>query len=48
MVKNPTFTKNAPPVSVLAAHSTVAPTIYQIDPHFHASLNMQAAAGVEH
>ena len=48
VVDNPTFTKDAPPVSVLAADSTVAPTIYQVDPHFHASLNMQAAAGVEH
>ncbi|HTX76911.1 MAG TPA: carboxypeptidase regulatory-like domain-containing protein [Terracidiphilus sp.] len=48
VVKNPTFTTNAPPVSVLAANSTVAPTIYQVDPNFHASLNMQAAVGVEH
>ncbi len=48
VVNNPTFTKDAPPVSVLAADSTVAPTIYQVDPHFHDSLNMQAAAGVEH
>ena len=48
VVMNPTFTQNAPPVSVLAAQSAVAPTIYQVDPHFHASLNMQAAVGVEH
>jgi len=48
VVKNPTFTSNAPPVSVLAAESTVTPTIVQIDPHFRASLSMQAALGVEH
>jgi hypothetical protein len=48
VVKNPDFTTNAPPVSVLASASTVAPTLYQVNPRFHASLNMQAAAGVEH
>ncbi|HUY93926.1 MAG TPA: carboxypeptidase regulatory-like domain-containing protein [Terracidiphilus sp.] len=48
VVKNPTFTTNPPPVSVLASQSAVAPTIVQVDPHFRASLNMQAALGVEH
>ncbi|HWE86311.1 MAG TPA: carboxypeptidase regulatory-like domain-containing protein [Terracidiphilus sp.] len=48
VVKNPTFTSNAPPVSVLASQSAVSPTIVQVDPHFKASLNMQAAIGVEH
>ncbi|MGA9424740.1 MAG: carboxypeptidase regulatory-like domain-containing protein, partial [Terracidiphilus sp.] len=48
VVNNPTFTKDAPPVSVLAAESAVAPTIDQVDPNLHASLNMQAAVGVDH
>ena len=48
VVKNPTFTTNPPPVATLAAQSAVAPTIVQVDPHFKASLNMQAAVGVEH
>jgi hypothetical protein len=48
VVKNPSFTNNAPPLSVLASVSNVAPTIVQVDPHFKASINMQAAVGVEH
>ena len=48
IVKNPTFYENAPSPSELAALSTTAPTIYQISPDMHASLNMQAAIGVEH
>jgi len=48
VVKNPSFYQNAPPPSALASLSTVAPTIYQVAPNLRASLNMQAAAGVEH
>jgi hypothetical protein len=48
VVKNPTFFQNAPSASQLALLSTVAPTIYQIAPNLRASLNMQAAIGVEH
>jgi hypothetical protein len=48
VVKNPTFSQDAPPPSELATLSTAAPTIYSISPNLHASLNMQAAAGVEH
>ncbi len=48
VVKNPTFYQNAPSVSTLASMSSVAPTIYQISPDLKASLNMQAAVGVEH
>ena len=48
VVKNPDFYENAPPPSELAGLSTVAPTIYSISPNLHASLNMQAAVGVEH
>jgi hypothetical protein len=48
VVKNPDFYQDAPPPSALAAISTVAPTIYSISPSLHASLNMQAAVGVEH
>ncbi len=48
VVKNPSFYQDAPPPSELAALSTVAPTIYSISPRLHASINMQAAVGVEH
>ena len=48
VVKNPGFYENAPPPSTLAEISTVAPTIYSISPNLHASVNMQAAVGVEH
>jgi Carboxypeptidase regulatory-like domain len=48
VVKNPEFHEDAPPPSELAGLSTVAPTIYGISSKFHASLNMQAAVGVEH
>jgi hypothetical protein len=48
VVKNPDFSENAPPPSVLAGMSTVAPTVYSISPNLHASENMQAAVGVEH
>ena len=48
VVKNPTFAQNAPPATVLASLDAVAPTIYQVSPNLRASLNMQAALGVEH
>jgi hypothetical protein len=48
IVKNPDFYQDAPPPSELANLSTVAPTIYQLSPSLRASLNMQAAVGVEH
>ena len=48
VVKNPSFYENAPPASELSSLSTVAPTIYEIAPNMKASLNMQAAIGIEH
>jgi hypothetical protein len=48
VVKNPTFYQDAPSVYTLSTLSTVAPTIYQVSPNMKASLNMQAAIGVEH
>jgi len=48
VVKNPDFSEDAPSASTLAALSTVAPTIYSVSPKLRASLNMQAAVGVEH
>jgi hypothetical protein len=48
VVKNPDFSQDAPPPSALAGLGTVAPTIYSVSPKFRASLNMQAAVGVEH
>ena len=48
MVKNPSFYENAPSVSALSSLSSVAPTIYEVSPQMKASLNMQAALGIEH
>ena len=48
VIKNPDFSQNAPPPSTLAALNTAAPTIYSVSPKLRASLNMQAAVGVEH
>jgi hypothetical protein len=48
VVKNPSFTSDAPSAAQLAASSTAAPTIYQVAPHLKASINMQAAVGVDH
>ncbi len=48
VVKNPDFYQDAPTASTLAALSSVAPTIYSVSPKLRASLNMQAALGVEH
>jgi len=48
IIQNPTFYQNAPSPSQLAASSTAANTIYTIAPNLKASVNMQAALGVEH
>ncbi len=48
VVKNPTFSGNAPPASVLSSLSSVAPTIYEVAPNMKAAVSMQAAVGVEH
>jgi hypothetical protein len=48
VVKNPDFYQDAPTATTLAALSSVAPTMYSVSPKLRASLNMQAAVGVEH
>jgi hypothetical protein len=48
VVKNPTFTTDAPTPEELASSSTAAPTIYNVAPNMKASVNMQAAVGVDH
>ncbi len=48
IIKNPGFYQNAPPPSQLASSNVAAPTIYQIAPNIRASVNMQAAGGIEH
>lgn len=48
VVKNPTFTSNAPSPSRLVNSSTTAPTIYSLAPNMKAAVNMQAAVGVDH
>jgi hypothetical protein len=48
VVKNPSFYENAPSVSTLSSLASVAPTIYKVAPNMKASLNMQAAVGIEH
>jgi hypothetical protein len=49
VVKNPTFsTANIPTATQLASISTAAPTIDSVSPTMRASLNMQAAAGIDH
>jgi hypothetical protein len=48
VIKNPTFYQNAPTPAQLASGSTAASSIYTIAPNLKASVNMQAALGVEH
>jgi hypothetical protein len=48
VIQNPGFYQDAPSPAQLASSSTAAPTLYQIAPNFKASVNMQAAVGVEH
>ncbi len=47
VVNDPAFSSNAPPPSELGSNSTVAPTVYQVDPKFKAAVNMQAAVGID-
>lgn len=48
VVRNPSFTQDAPSASTLASISSVAPAIVQVAPNLRASVNMQAALGIEH
>jgi hypothetical protein len=49
IVNNPSFYNPTAPVapSILNAASTSTPTIFSVDPHFHAALNMQGGVGVD-
>jgi hypothetical protein len=49
IVNNPSFFDPTTPASptVLAAASSSRPTVFSIDPHFHAALNMQGGVGVD-
>jgi hypothetical protein len=48
VVNNPNFYNPDGPVApVPGGSSTTRPTIYSIDPHFHAALNMQGGVGVD-
>jgi hypothetical protein len=48
VIQDPSFYQNAPSPAQLASSSVAAPTLYQIAPGVKASVNMQAAVGVEH
>ena len=48
VVKNPTFTMDAPPAAELGSGYVASPTIYDVAPGLKASVNMQAAVGVDH
>ena len=49
-VANPNFynPNAAEPASVLTSTASSIPTYHSVDPHFHASLDMQAGIGVDH
>ncbi len=49
-VTNPSFynPNAAEPASVLTSTASSIPTYHSVDPHFHASLDMQAGIGVDH
>ncbi|WP_263377891.1 TonB-dependent receptor [Granulicella paludicola] len=47
VLKNPGFNSGTPTAAQLAL-STASPTLYSVDPHLHASTNMEAAVGVDH
>jgi hypothetical protein len=49
IVNNPPFYNPTGPVTppVLSAAPASTPTVFSIDPHFHAALNMQAGVGVD-
>lgn len=48
VVKDPSFSQNAPAPSTLASLTAVAPTLVQVAPHLKAEVNMQGALGIEH
>lgn len=48
VVTNPGFSSNAPPPSALVGLTEPAPTIYNLAPNLHASVNMEGAVGIEH
>jgi len=47
VVNNPDFYNPNAPVLPEQGSSTATPTFYNIDPHFHAALNMQGGVGVD-
>jgi hypothetical protein len=49
VVNNPDFFDPSAPVpaSTLTASSTSTPSVFSLDPHFHAALNMQGGVGVD-
>lgn len=50
VVQNPTFydpNTVTPPSTVINASAAV-PTVYSLDPHFHAALDMQGGVGIDH
>jgi hypothetical protein len=48
VINNPDFyNPNAPASSSTLANATSIPSIYNIDPHFHAALSMQGGVGVD-
>jgi hypothetical protein len=48
VVKNPTFTTDAPTAAELGSSYAASPTLYEVAPNMKASVNMQAAVGVDH
>ena len=48
VVKNPTFTTDAPTAAELGSGYAASPTIYDVAPGLKALVNMQAAVGVDH
>jgi hypothetical protein len=48
VVKNPMFTMDAPTAAELGNGYAASPTIYDVAPGLKASVNMQAAVGVDH
>jgi hypothetical protein len=48
VVKNPAFTTDAPTAAELGSGSAASPTIYDVAPGLKASVNMQAAVGMDH
>jgi hypothetical protein len=48
VVKNPDFTTDAPTAAALGSSYAASPTLYEVAPNMRASVNMQAAVGVDH